>query len=84
MIARFQAIPELQTVLPELFEWMTQTFPEEQKVAIGLSGGADSMLVAFLFASFWVQQNRDPHQLFFVHCNHGVRRESHEEEAFLR
>jgi len=39
-------------------------FPSEKKVALGLSGGSDSMFLVFLIASFWEEQKWNPDQLF--------------------
>jgi hypothetical protein len=41
------------------------------------------MYLAFLMASFRGKKNRPKDQLFFLHCNHQVRKESSDEQKFL-
>lgn len=42
------------------------------------------MLLAFLVQTFREKQGRNQNFLFFLHCNHKVRRESDDEQAFLQ
>lgn len=83
MLTHFQSLPVVKNMLPELFSVLGTFFLKPKKLAIGLSGGSDSMFLAFLIASFWQEKNRDSHLLFFLHCNHQIRKESDEEENFL-
>lgn len=83
MLTHFQPLPDLKIRCPELFWALASCFSSEKKVALGLSGGSDSMFLAFLIATFWEEQKWNPDQLFFLHCNHQMRKESDEEERFL-
>ena len=83
MLTHFQSLPDLKIRCPELFWALASCFSSGKKVALGLSGGSDSMFLAFLIASFWEEQKWNPDQLFFLHCNHQMRKESDEEERFL-
>lgn len=83
MKAKFQTFDRLKNEFPELFRLLDKLFPEAKKVAIGLSGGSDSMFLAAMFVSFWQEKTRDLDQLFFLHCNHQMRKESKEEADFL-
>lgn len=42
------------------------------------------MLLAFLVQTFREKQRRNQNFLFFLHCNHKVRRESNDEQVFLQ
>lgn len=42
------------------------------------------MLLAFLVQTFREKQGRNQNFLFFLHCNHKVRRESDDEQVFLQ
>lgn len=84
MLTQFQTLSSLHLRFSELF-WVLETcFPREEKVAVALSGGNDSMFLSFLIASFWEKKKWNPDQLFFLHCNHQVRPESNDEELFLK
>ncbi len=84
MLTRFQAFPSLHQNFPQLFTLLEQLFPIEQKLAIGLSGGSDSMFLSAVLASFWQEKQWNPDQLFFLHCNHQIREESKAEAEFLQ
>lgn len=83
MIRLFQLSLGIRTQFPEFFNLLEGFFPQAKKVAVGLSGGADSMLLSHLLISFWQEKNWDSNQLFFLHCNHQMRKESKEEAEFL-
>lgn len=84
MIRHFQTLSTLYHAFPQLFTLLEQLFPIEQKLAIGLSGGSDSMFLSVVLASFWQEKKWNPDQLFFLHCNHQVRKESSTEAEFLQ
>ncbi|MDO4714116.1 MAG: tRNA lysidine(34) synthetase TilS [bacterium] len=79
-----QSIPQLFATHPELLGELIRLFPTEQKIAITVSGGSDSMLLSSAVLTFWTQKKWNPDQLFFIHCNHKVRPESDEEARFVR
>lgn len=79
-----QSIPQLFETEPRLLRELRRLFPAEQKVALAVSGGSDSMLLSVAILSFWKENNWNPDQLFFIHCNHKVRPESQQEARFVR
>lgn len=81
MMVKFQDLP--WTEWEDVFLLLEKLFPAPQKVALGISWGSDSMYLAFLMVSFWGKKNRPKDQLFFLHCNHQVRKESSDEQKFL-
>ena len=81
MMVKFQDLP--WTEWEDVFLLLEKLFPAPQKVALGISWGSDSMYLAFLMASFRGKKNRPKDQLFFLHCNHQVRKESSDEQKFL-
>lgn len=84
MLTRFQAFSSLHQAFPQLFTLLEQLFPMEQKLALGLSGGSDSMFLSAVLVSFWQEKQWNLDQLFFLHCNHQIRKESKEEADFLK
>lgn len=83
MSGRFQVLSGFITHFPELYQLLEDLFPRPQKLAIGLSGGSDSMFLSAILASFWEKKQWNPDQLFFLHCNHQLREESEQEAIFL-
>ena len=75
---------EMTQDFPDLLKVLKRLFPQSKKLAVGISGGSDSMLLAGILASFWKENKWDPDQLFFLHCNHQIRQESKEEAEFLK
>ncbi len=84
MISTFSSLQGLLEQMPELFAQMQELIPKERKLAVAVSWGSDSMLLAFLVQTFRENQGRNQNFLFFLHCNHKVRRESDDEQAFLQ
>ena len=54
---------------------------ENDKVIVGISGGADSVCLLFVLLEL---QNQIPFTITGVHINHGIRREAATDEAFVR
>ncbi len=54
-----------------------------KKLLIAVSGWPDSMLLSVLIYSFFVKNNLDLNNLFFVHCNHKTRLETDEEQKYV-
>ncbi len=63
-----------------LLEKVRYDFPEDGKIVIGLSGGADSVLLTYLLLLRYGAQ-----RLHAVHVNHGIRgEEADRDEEFVR
>lgn len=84
MTTSFSAIKTLPTLLPKIFWELEKYIPSQKKIALAISWGSDSMFLAFLILTFWQKQGRDQNLLFFLHCNHKVRKASDNEELFLK
>ena len=84
MITSFSALESLSTYLPEVFWELGKLIPSPKKIALAISWGSDSMFLAFLILTFWQKQGRNQNLLFFLHCNHKVRKASNDEESFLK
>lgn len=56
---------------------------KKPKLLIAVSGGPDSMLLSVLMYNFFVKNNLDLDDLYFVHCNHKTRSETDEEQKFV-
>ena len=54
-----------------------------KKILIAVSGGPDSILLSVLIYNFFVKNNLDLNNLFFVHCNHKTRPETDEEQKYV-
>lgn len=74
----------LRSYVPELFVQLESLFPYPQKLALALSGGSDSMLMAVLMLEFWQEKGWHQDLLFFLHCNHKLRKESDDEQKTLQ
>lgn len=83
MLTQLHALPQLFQHFPELLGKLEEFFPQEKKLAVAVSGGSDSMLLSCLIYAFRKEKNRNLNQLFFLHCNHGIRKESDQEAQFL-
>lgn len=59
----------------------TNMIQENDKVIVGISGGADSVCLLFVLLEL---QKRIPFTLTGVHVNHGIRKEAKEDEAYVR
>lgn len=84
MRTQIQDIPELVQKIPQVFARLEEIFVQEQKVAVAVSGGSDSMLLAFILMTYWSQKKRNLNQLFFLHCNHKIRTESDYEQQWIQ
>ncbi len=67
-----------------IFEIAKKYIKKNDKVLIGISGGADSWLCWYLIAKFWKNNWYSEDNLFFFHANHKVRKESDQEESSLK
>ena len=56
----------------------------KEKVIVAISWGSDSMLTAILVQNFFVAHKYSVKNLYFVHFNHKIRKESEQEEQFIR
>lgn len=84
MITEFSPLEMLKQKLPDVFWELKKLIPAERKLALAISWGSDSMLLAFLILTFWADQGRNQTFLFFLHCNHQMRKESDDEQVFLQ
>lgn len=66
-----------------VFEQLSNYICPETKILIAVSGWADSMFLSFLIYSFFVKNNLDFNNLFFIHCNHKTRKETEQEQKFI-
>lgn len=53
-------------------------------VVVAVSGGPDSMFVAYLLYAYWKRNNISLDTLHIVHCNHHTRPETDHEEQLVR
>ena len=54
-----------------------------KKILVAVSGGPDSMFLSVLIYAFFVKNNLDLDNLFFIHCNHKTRLETDLEQRFI-
>lgn len=84
MVSEFQLIEWLKSTFPSLFDYFNKNFPEERNVALAVSWWSDSMFLATLLYSFWMDKWFNSQLITILHCNHKVREESNEEETYLK
>lgn len=51
---------------------------------VAVSGGSDSILTASLVYNFFLKNKYDLQNLFFIHCNHNIRKGNISDEKFIR
>lgn len=56
----------------------------DKKFLVAVSWGPDSMLSSIVLYQFFLEKNLNFDNLFFVHCNHKTRKETDDEEKFIR
>lgn len=87
MLECLQAVPELKVRFPQVFAWLEGIFAQSgsaTRLAVAVSGGSDSQLLACILATFREENNWNPDQLFFWHCNHKVRKASDDEQKSMQ
>lgn len=67
-----------------VFDALKDKVQAGQKLMVAVSGGADSMLTAYLIYNFFLRNKYDLQNLFFIHCNHNVRSGNSNDEIFIR
>lgn len=67
-----------------IFTILQKYISKDSKIIIWLSWWSDSMFLALLLYHFFVEKSYPLHHLVFVHCNHGIRKESLQEENFVK
>lgn len=68
----------------QVFPKLSNLVSVKSRVLIAVSGWPDSMLASVLLYWFFLKNNLDFSNLFFVHCNHKTRLETDDEESFIR
>jgi len=77
----FAKFDDLYAKLSEIFFINNKDF--NKRILISVSGWPDSMFLSIIIYTFFVKNNLDLNNLFFVHCNHKTRRETDSEQAFI-
>ncbi len=67
----------------KLFTEMKKYIWKSTKILLTVSGGVDSMLLAHLVCSYFLENTLSLDNLFFVHFNHKLRAESDQEQLFV-
>ena len=68
----------------QIFDKLSKIVFSSTKILVAVSGWPDSMLVSVLLYKYFLENNLDLDNLFFVHCNHKTRIETDNEENFIR
>ncbi|MFA5747867.1 MAG: tRNA lysidine(34) synthetase TilS [Candidatus Absconditabacterales bacterium] len=68
----------------DIFNKLKAIIKPNENVIIAVSGGSDSVFLSCLIYKFYLFQKLDLQNLFFLHCNHGVRKESDQEMKFVK
>lgn len=68
----------------QLFAGLSANVFSDTKVLVAVSGWPDSMLSSVLTYQFFLENNYSLDNLYFVHCNHKTRKETDDEEKFIR
>ncbi len=56
----------------------------DQKLMVAVSGGSDSIMTASLMYNFFLKNKYNLQNLFFIHCNHNIRKGNSSDENFIR
>jgi tRNA(Ile)-lysidine synthetase-like protein len=67
-----------------LGDFLARFVPEGERVALGVSGGADSLALLQAAARLARRDKRPPWKFLAIHVDHGVRPDSAEDAAFVR
>lgn len=51
---------------------------------VAVSGGSDSIMTASLMYNFFLKNKYNLQNLFFIHCNHNIRKGNSSDENFIR
>ena len=68
----------------EVFDKLSEHIFDNKKVLIAVSAGPDSMFLSVLIYNYFIQNQLDLNNLFFIHCNHKTRKETEEEQKFIK
>jgi tRNA(Ile)-lysidine synthase len=79
IVNNFERFDDLYKKLSDIFD----INKNNSKILIAVSGGPDSMLLSVLIYNFFVKNNLNLDNLFFVHCNHKTRPETAIEQKFV-
>lgn len=75
---------ELSKEMLELMQKLSEIDFVDKKFLVAVSWGPDSMLSSVVLYHFFLENKLDFNNLFFVHCNHKTRKETDDEEKFIR
>ena len=75
---------ELSKELNGLKQRLSEIDFADKKFLVAVSGWPDSMLSSVVLYQFFLEKKLDFWNLFFVHCNHKTRKETDDEEKFIR
>jgi len=67
-----------------IFQQLQSYIGPNTRLVIALSGGPDSVFVAWVLQDFFVTLGYSLKNLFVVHCNHATRKENTKEEQFVK
>ncbi|MCK9467195.1 MAG: tRNA lysidine(34) synthetase TilS [Candidatus Absconditabacterales bacterium] len=68
----------------DIFDRLLEYVFDDKKILIAVSGGPDSMFLSVLIYNYFIQNQLDLNNLFFIHCNHKTRKETEEEQKFIK
>jgi tRNA(Ile)-lysidine synthetase-like protein len=69
--------------LEEYFSLLAHYIHYEKKIAIGVSWWPDSMFLAHVVLAYYEKMWRKKEKIHIIHCNHGQREASSEEQSFV-
>lgn len=66
------------------FDILKDKVQTNQKLMVAVSGGSDSIVTASLMYNFFLKNKYNLQNLFFIHCNHNIRKGNSSDEIFIR
>lgn len=70
--------------LHHIFDILQKNITAKTKVAVWVSGWPDSMFLSYILLEFFQKHNFSTKNILFIHLNHKVRKESDQEELFIK
>lgn len=86
MQQKFQELKELKTNFQESYNLLEKIFDKLnwEKVAIAVSWWSDSIFLSYLILSYRKDKKLNTDNIYFLHCNHKIRKESEVEAKYLK